>query len=448
MSDNEAKTQLEQLQSALENDKPEAVRAQLADASPAQIADLLESLPPTQRHAAWNQVSASASGFVLVELNEEVAADLIDRMQPQAVVAAAEGLDIDDLADLIADLPEEIARDVIQSLDEKVQSRLRSVLRFAEDSAGGLMNPDFVSVQQDDTVQDILARLRSGEPIAADTDSLFVVDANARHLGILPLTKLLTSPTQSTAADAMESSVQALRTETSAHEVATFFEQHDLLSAAVVDDDNRLIGRITVDDVVDVIREEADHSMLSMAGLDEHDDVFASVSRSARRRAVWLGVNLATAFAAAWAANLFEATLAQAVMLAVLLPVVPSMGGVAGSQTLILITRGLALGQISRSNARTLLAREFGVAVYNSIGWSALVALVTAWWFETWKIGIVIAGALAANLMCAALAGFFIPLALRRLGVDPALAGGVVLTTVTDVVGIVAFLGLGSVLLL
>jgi magnesium transporter len=209
-----------------------------------------------------------------------------------------------------------------------------------------------------------------------------------------------------------------------------------------------LIGKITIDDVVDVIREEAGHSVMSMAGLDEEDDMFAPVADSARRRSIWLGINLGTAFLAAWAANLFEATLAEVVMLAILLPVVPSMGGIAGSQTLILITRGLALGQINRSNSGSLLAKEFGVAIYNSIGWSIVVALVTAWWFDTWKVGIVIAGALAANLLCAAIAGFFVPLTLRRLGVDPALAGGVVLTTITDVVGIIAFLGLGTLLLL
>jgi magnesium transporter len=233
-----------------------------------------------------------------------------------------------------------------------------------------------------------------------------------------------------------------------AAQVATLFENYDLVSAAVVDEHGKLVGRITVDDVVDVIREEASHSVMSMAGLDEDDDMFAPVAVSARRRSVWLGVNLATAFLAAWVAGLFEATLAQVVTLAILMPVVPSMGGIAGNQTLILITRGLALGQIERSNARWLLTKEFGVALYNAVGWAIVVALVTIWWFETWRIGLVIGLALAVNLLCAAVSGFVIPLTLKKLHIDPALAGGVVLTTITDVVGLIAFLGFGTLFLL
>ncbi|MGD8324494.1 MAG: magnesium transporter [Gammaproteobacteria bacterium] len=440
--------QIERLQALLEEAAQPEIRSQLAALSPAVIADLLESLPLPQRKTIWDLVDRSVAGRILVELTEEVAASVIRRMDPGDLVAAASGLDIDDLADLMSELPEGVAEEVFRRLDHGQQIQLRLALSHPEDSAGGLMNPDTITVRADDTIEEILSDLRSGDPLPQNIDSLFVTDRSGLHLGVLPLTTLLTSQPRATAASVMNTDLLALPADTPAHDVAMLFEHHDLISAAVVDDDNRLIGRITIDDVVDVIRDAADHSVMSMAGLDEEDDMFAPVVQSAWRRSVWLGVNLGTAFLAAWAANLFEATLAQVVMLAVLMPVVPSMGGVAGSQTLILITRGLALGQISRSNARTLLGKEFGVAVYNGIGWSLVVALVTAWWFETWAIGVVIAGALAANLLCAALAGFFIPVALRRLHVDPALAGGVVLTTITDVVGIIVFLGLGTLLLL
>ncbi|HMB73850.1 MAG TPA: magnesium transporter, partial [Gammaproteobacteria bacterium] len=396
----------------------------------------------------WSCVAPASEGGVLVELNEEVAVSLIRATEPEKLVAAATGLDMDDLADLMPELPETVRRDVLESLDVGDRAQLQAVMSYPEDSAGGLMNPDMITVISTVTVEQILQDLRMRRAIPADTDSVFITDSHGAFLGTLPLTNLLTSQPDATAGAVMNARLPALRADTPAHEVAMLFEHRDLISAAVVDEHNQLIGKITIDDVVDVIREEADHSVLSMAGLDEDDDMFAPVADSARRRSIWLGVNLAKAFLAAWAANLFEATQAQVVMLAILLPVVPSMGGVAGSQTLILITRGLALGQINRSNARSLLAKELGVAVYNAVGWALVVAGVTAWWFETWKVGLVIAGALAANLLCAAAAGFCIPVILRRLGVDPALAGGVVLTTITDVVGIIAFLGLGTALLL
>jgi magnesium transporter len=321
-------------------------------------------------------------------------------------------------------------------------------LLYDEDSAGGLMNPDMVTVRADVSVEVVLRYLRMRREIPLGTDAVFVVNRNGDYLGCLFITRLITSDPEQTVSDIMDVEIPAINASEDAAHVATLFENYDLVSAGVVDDHGRLLGRITIDDVVDVIREEASHSVLSMAGLDEEDDMFAPVMVSARRRSVWLGVNLATAFLAAWVAGLFEATLEQVVMLAVLMPVVPSMGGIAGTQTLILITRGMALGQIERSNARWLLTKEFGVALFSSIGWSIVVAIVTTWWFGTWRIGLVIALALAVNMLCAALAGFAVPMALKRLRIDPALAGGVVLTTITDVVGLVAFLGFGTLLLL
>jgi len=437
-----------QLHRSLDEGAIADVRRLLSQLSPAETADLLESLPPPQRLVVWDVVESTAEGDILVELNDEVAVNLISAMDTDELVAAASGLELDDLADLVAELPENLRRAVMESLSSADQARLQAVLEHPEDSAGGLMNPDTITVQGDSTIDEVLRSFRIRKSVPPDTDSLFVIDHIGSYLGMLPLTTLLTSESETRIREVMRSDVPTLTASTPARDVAMLFEHYDLISTAVVDANNKLIGKITVDDVVDVIREEAGHSVMSMAGLDEEDDMFARVAHSARRRSVWLGVNLGTAFVAAWAANLFEATLSQVVTLAILLPVVPSMGGVAGSQTLILITRGLALGQVNRSNAGSLLAKELGVALYNSVGWSLVVALVAAWWFETWKVGIVIAGALAANLVCAALAGFFVPLGLRRLGVDPALAGGVVLTTITDVVGIIAFLGLGSMLLL
>jgi magnesium transporter len=310
------------------------------------------------------------------------------------------------------------------------------------------MDPDTVTVRGDVTVEVVLRYLRMRRELPAGTDALFVTSRDGGYRGALPLTKLVACDPDRTVNEIMDTGVPAINATLDAARVATLFETHDLVSAAVVDEQGKLVGRITIDDVVDVIREEASHTVLRMAGLREDDDMFAPVAVSARRRSIWLGVNVATAFLAAWVAGLFEATLDRVVMLAVLMPMVPSMGGIAGSQTLILMTRGIALGQVERSNARWLLAKELGVALYNATAWSIVVGLVTMWWFGTWKIGLVIALALAANLLCAAVAGFAVPLALKRFGIDPALAGGVVLTTITDVVGLSAFLGFGTLLLL
>jgi magnesium transporter len=441
-------TALETLRAALESGAMRQAGRLLQALNAAETADLLESLPPTQRKIVWELVPPEDEGDVLVELNEEVRTSLISGMDSSELVAAAAKLDLDDLADLIAELPEAVNREVLRSLDLSDRLRLQSVLKYDEDSAGGLMNPDTVSVRDDVTLEVVLRYLRMRGELPHGTDAVFVVSRGGDYLGCLHVTTLILGDPEERVVNVMDTATPSINASMDAAQVATIFETHDLVSVAVVDDDGKLVGRITVDDVVDVIREEASHSVLSMAGLDEDDDMFAPIGVSARRRSIWLGVNLATAFLAAWVAGLFEATLDQVVMLAILMPIVPSMGGVAGTQTLILITRGLALGQVERSNARWLLNKEFGVAVLNAAGWAVVVALVTAWWFDTWAIGLVIALALAANLLCAAVTGFIVPLTLKRLRIDPALAGGVVLTTITDVIGITAFLGIGTLVLL
>jgi magnesium transporter len=333
-------------------------------------------------------------------------------------------------------------------MDRQNRQRLEAVLSYPEDTAGGLMNPDMVTVRANVSLDVVLRYLRLRGDIPDLTDSLMVVNRFDKYQGVLPLTTLLTSAPDASVADVMDSSVDGIPASMRDVEVARLFQDRDLVSAAVVDDDNRLLGRITIDDVVDVIREEADHSLMSMAGLDEDDDIFAPVVRSARRRAVWLGINLATAFLASWIIGLFESTLDKVVALAVLMPIVASMGGIAGSQTLTIMIRGLALGQVGSGNARSLMYKEIMVSVMNGLIWSLVVALIAIAWFQKLEIGIIIGCAIIINLICAAVAGFAIPLLLRRIGIDPALAGSVLLTTVTDVVGFMAFLGLGTLYLL
>jgi magnesium transporter len=411
---------------------------------PAEIASLLESLPPAQREIVWDLVEPELEGEVLVELAEEVRASLIRAMEPEELVAAAEDLELDDLAILLRDLPETVHQQILRSLDAQDRERLGAVLSWEEGTAGSLMNPDLVSVRPDVTLETVLRYLRMRGEIPEKTDALFVVNRRDRYLGILPLTTLLTADPERTVGELVDAEVEGIAPETTAHEVAGLFQDRDLVSAPVIDGDGRLLGRITIDDVVDVIRDEADHSVMSMAGLNEEEDMFAPVVPSARRRGLWLGINLATAFLAAWVVGLFEATIEKIVALAVLMPIVASMGGVAGTQTLTLMVRGMALGQVERANARWLLVREVAVAVLNGLAWATLVAIVVYLWFREPRIAAVIFGAMLVNLVAAALAGVAVPLVLKRMGVDPALAGGVVLTTVTDVVGFASLLGLGT----
>jgi magnesium transporter len=372
---------------------------------------------------------------------------LVDGMEVEELVAATEGMDLDDLADLVPDLPETVTRQVLQSMDHQDRERLRSVLGYPEDSAGGLMEPDVVTVRPDVTLEVVIRYLRMRGELPRDTDVLFVVNRHDRYLGALYLTTLLTEDPSRNVSEIFDTSIEGIAATTDAGEVAKLFETRDLVTAPVTAPDGRLVGRITVDDVVDVIRDQADHSIMSMAGLDEDEDMFAPVITSSRRRAIWLGVNLATAFFAAWVVGLFQATIEQVVALAVLMPIVASMGGIAGSQTLTLMIRGLALGQVQDSNARWLMVREIAVGALNGLAWAAVVAAATVLWFKSWMLGGIIALALVVNLVVAAISGVLIPLLMKRVGIDPALAGSVVLTTVTDAVGFLAFLGLGALLL-
>ncbi len=414
---------------------------------PAEIALLLESLPPGQRALVWELVNRDVQGDVLVELSEEVRSELVAGMRTDELVAATEGLAVDDLADLLAELPEAVTRQVLRSMDQQDRDRLSVVLAFPEDTAGGLMNTDTVTIRPDVPLDVVIRYLRMRGELPERTDCLFVVDRHDRYLGALPLTRLLTVDPEHVVSAEMDPEVAPIAPETPVAEVARLFESHDLLSAAVVDGGGRLLGRITIDDVVDVVREQAEHPALAAAGLEDEDDVFAGVRKSARRRALWLGINLLTAFLASWVVGLFEATIDKVVALAVLMPIVASMGGIAGTQTVTLIIRGIALGQVQTSNARWLFFKELSVGALNGMVWAAAVAVATWLWFGTWDVAAVIFVAIVINLIAASIAGVLIPLSLRRLRIDPALAGGVILTPVTDIVGFAALLGLGTLFL-
>jgi len=445
---NDRATRLASLRAALDSGTLRGAQRMINALHPAEIAHLLESLPPPQRELAWELVDGELDGDVLVELSEEVRAELLREMDTHEIVAAAEGLDVDDLADLLAELPEAVNRQVLRSMDQQDRVRLTEVLGYPEDSAGGLMNTDTVTVRPDVTLGVVLRYLRMRGELPERTDCLFVVDRHDRYLGALPVTALLTGDEDSTVASVMDSEVGGIPPDMPAGEVVQLFEGRDLLSAAVIDPDRRLLGRVTIDDVLDVVREQAEHPLLAAAGLEDEEDVFAGVRRSARRRALWLGINLVTAFVASWVVGLFEGTIDQVVALAVLMPVVASMGGIAGTQTVTLIIRGIALGQIQPSNARWLFFKELSVGALNGVIWATVVALATWAWFGTWQIAMVIFAAIIINIAAAAMAGVLIPMALKRLRIDPALAGGVILTTVTDVVGFAALLGLGTLFLL
>ncbi|MED5493935.1 MAG: magnesium transporter [Pseudomonadota bacterium] len=443
-----AATQIARVRDALEAGKFKRVGKAFRQMHPAKAAGLLEALPPAERSSVWEMLDAERAGKVLVHLHDEVRARLALEMDEDELVAAARKLDLDDLVDLIQALPSDSGRQLLQAMDVRKRQQLMSMLSYPEDSAGGLMNTDHLSVRADVRVGSVLRYLRLLEDLPDHTDKVMVVDRKNRYQGVLRLSRLVTSPPEVPVSEVMDGDFQPLDVMLPSQDVARRFEDLDILSAAVVDEDGLLLGRITVDDVMDLIREESERTMMNMAGLDDEADMFAPILTSSRRRAVWLGINLVTAFLAAWVIGLFQGTLEQLVALAVLMPIVASMGGIAGSQTLTLVVRGMALGQVEGGNARLLLGKELGIASLNGVLWALVVAGLAVAWFGSWELGGVIAAAILLNLLCAAVSGLAIPLLLRRFGVDPALAGSVILTTVTDVVGFLAFLGLATLFLL
>ncbi len=420
------------------------MRRLLSSLHPAETAHLLESLPPAERKVCWPIINPDLRGDVLSFVGDDVKTDLIQYMDTADIISATEDLDIDDVADILQVLPDHVTREVLRAMDTQHRRRVESLLAYEEDTAGGLMNTDVITVRSDITLEVVFRYLRILNDIPSNTDSLYVVNHEDIYIGTLELSKLVSRSRSLTVSEVMSHQIEAIEASASKSDVAHRFEKHDLISAPVVDPDNHLLGRITIDDVVDVIRDEAEHSMLSMAGLGEDEDTFAPVKKSIHRRSLWLGVNLLTAFLAAWVIGLFDTTIEKQVALAILMPIVASMGGVAGSQTLTLVIRSMALGQLNDGNQRWLLRKEMLVGASNGLIWAIAIALVTILWFNNLMLGVLIGVAIVINLVAAALAGVAIPIMLKRFGTDPALSAGVLLTTVTDVVGFVAFLGFAT----
>ena len=411
-----------------------------------EIAHCLESTPSEQRKVIWSIIDKSNEADVLSELGEEIQQDLFDEISNEELLDLVQNLELDEMVDILQNLPQQRISFLLSKMTKIDRERVEMVLEYPEDSAGGLLNNDIISVQKDSSLNLVLEYLRSIGDIPENTDKLFVVSKNNNFIGELKISKIISSNPELKVSDVMNDKPHSFMVNESDKEVSKFFKQNDLVSAAVVNHKNELIGRITIDDVVDVIIEDADQNFLSMAGIAE--DTFSPPARAARRRIVWLGLNLITAFVAALAINIFQDAIDKIVYLAVLMPIVASMGGVAATQTLTIVLRGLTLEQISNSNLGWLFKRELAVAILNGIILSLIISLVTYVWFNQLILSALIAAAMIINLLSSVVAGVFVPIILRRLNQDPAIAGSVIVTTVTDVVGFVSFLGLATIFLL
>jgi len=439
---------LKQLLALIEAGDNAGIHDLLAQRHPADIANLLGGLPPDQRPGVWAQVDVERMGEVLLELPEAVRTELMQLLDDRTLIAAVRNLDTDDIADLIPELSDELIAEILFALDKQDRQRLDAVMSFREDTAGGLMNVDAITVRENITLEVVLRYLRRRDELPEHTNALFVVDRDDRVIATLPVEKLLTSDNTMRVSQVMEREIVKFPVQAPDKEVAAAFERYNLISAPVVDENGRLVGRITVDDVVDVIREQADRQVLAPAGLSEEDDIFAPVVHTSRKRALWLGINLVTAFIAASVVGLFEQTIEKVAVLAVMMPIVAGMGGNAGTQTLTSVIRALALGIVSEANARRVLVKELMVGALNGLVFALTVGLATIAWHQNYLVALAITLAMVINLVFAALSGVTIPILVRKMGVDPAVASGVILTTVTDVVGFFAFLGLATLFLL
>lgn len=445
---------LHQLNDALESGMFVQVRTMLNQLPPADVAHMLESTPPKERKVLWRLVDAEREGEVLQFLNEDLLNAFAEDMAPAQLAATMSKLDTDDLADILGDLPHTVTREVLASMGYQDRTRIEQALKYPEDTAGGLMNTDTVTVRPSVTIEVVLRYLRMQKEIPKNTDSIFVVDNNDKLIGTVHLSTLITSRQDQMVEEVVNQAIEAIPAALPDTDVASLFERHDLVSAPVVDDSGKLLGRITIDDVLDVIIEDADHSLMSMAGLDENDDTFAPVLTSAKRRALWLGINLITVVTAASLIGLFERSIQAVAALAVLLPIVPSMGGIAGTQSLTLVIRGIGIGHISSNNFRWLVFKELGVSLINGLLWAVVVGLCVYFWYintETYNIyasglALSIGGAMVINLIAGAIFGAILPMILTKMEIDPALSGGVILTTATEMVGFVSFLGLATIL--
>ena len=438
---------LQEVSEALENGRFVHVRRQLQDMEPEDIAHLLEASPRKSREVLWQLADPEDYGEILDELNEDVKDDLVSKMDPEMLVEATEGMDTDDMAYVLRSLPDDLSQEVLSQMDSADRIRVETALAYPEDSAGSLMNTDVITIRADVDVDVVLRYLRILGELPEATDAIYVIDSESKLIGYLSLTTLITTQPDVKVHEVMESSSDAIEVTMSDSDVASLFERRNWVSAPVIDENQQLVGRITIDDVVDVIREDVEHSMMSMAGMDDDEDTFAPVVKSARKRSIWLGANVLAALAASSVSNMFEDTLAQMASIAVLMTIVPSMGGVAGNQTVALVIRGLALGHIGDSNRRELLMKEAMVGLLNGVLWALIIGGIVILWKGSWMLGGIISAAMLTNLFVAGVAGVTIPVLLKKMNIDPALAGGMALTTVTDVIGLSVFLGLATILM-
>ncbi len=428
-------------------DDTRLLRSMLDEQHPADVAFILESLPLTQRLFVWDLVKADRDGDILLEVSDSVRESLIKSMDSEELLHAAEQLDTDEIADLAPDLPRDVMQELIESLDAQNRARLQSAMAYPENSVGALMDFDMVAIRNDINLEVVLRYLRRRGELPDQTDQLFVVDRDDKLLGTLPLNKLLILDPEKQVEAVMEKPVEVFHPDGEARDAAGAFERYDLVSAPVVDADNKLIGRVTVNEMVDFIIDESDAQSLKRAGLREEEDLFAPVKESTKNRALWLGINLLTAFAASAVTGLFSASIEKVVALAVLMTVIPSMGGNAGTQTMALVTRGLALDQINSGNIRYLFKKELMVAYINAMIWAVVVGIVATIFYKDLKLSLVFGAAMIIELFAAAASGVAIPLMLRKYKLDPALGTTVILTTITDVVGLGSFLGLATLFL-
>ena len=426
------------------------LRTLLDELHPADVAHILEALPLDERLIVWELVKAARDGEILLEVSDAVRETLIATMDSDELLAAAETLDTDELADLAPDLPHDVMQDVLQSLDALNRARLQSALSYPEDAVGGLMDFDMVTLREDITLEVALRYLRRMGELPDHTDKLFIVDREEVLIGVLPLKRLLIHDPDVSVAAIMVDDPMTLHPDDDAQQASQAFERYNLVSAPVVDRRGKLVGRVTVDAVMDFIREESDSEMLNLAGLREEEDLFASVWKSVQNRWMWLTVNLVTAFIASRVISLFEGSIAQLVVLASLMPIVAGIGGNSGNQTITMIVRALALGQLRVENARKLLFKELGVSLLNGVVWGGLIGVLVYFMERDHSLALaaVMTTAMILNLLLAAIMGVLIPLLMHRLGRDPAIGSSVLITAITDSGGFFIFLGLATIFLL
>ena len=422
------------------------IRKLLNDMSPSEIAHALESSPPKQRDLLFSLLKTEEEGDVLFELGEEIQQDLISSISNEELTEAVKELELDEIVDILQNLPEERMKNILLNMSQVDRKRIEMGLTFPENTAGGLLNTDVISVRPNNSIEEVIIYLRDQGKLPENTDKIFVVNDDNEYLGELSISEIITSNPLMIVREIMETEILPINVSLDDKEVATLFERNDLISSSVIDEEGKLIGRITIDDVVDVIREDADQNFLGMAGVAE--DTFAPPGRAAKSRVFWLSMNLITAFIAASTINIFQDVIEKLVYLAVLMPIVASMGGVAATQTLTIVLRGLTLEQINSSNIRWLFKRELAVSILNGIILSVLVAAITYAWLQDLALALLISCALVINLISSVIAGILVPLILRKFKQDPAIGGSVIVTTVTDVVGFFSFLGLAALYLI